>query len=315
MANLYKTKITLIFLLIILLTSGIFLNIKSNKKISVTPLNNNGGENKQADVITHLLWGAYVGDGPTNLSDFETLVNKEVDLYADFEGWDNAFPTHLSSSIGSKGKTLVIFWEPSFGYDQIINGSKDKYIEQFAKDAKSYGYPIILAPFDEMNLNEEAWGYGINKNTSQKFKTVWIHIHNIFTTNEASNIKFAITFNNESTPNINGNKMNDYYPGDNYVDYIGIDGFNFANNRQTFSQIFDNAITEASTLGKPMYILSTASEEVADKATWITDGLGTTIYKYPNILGWVWFNKEVNSTWRVDSDNASLKAFKAILPK
>ena len=269
---------------------------------------------KNPNPSTTLQWGAYVGDGINDLSNFESLVGKEVNLYADFEGWSNSFPSSLSSKVGSKGKTLIIFWEPDFGYDNIINSSKDTYIKQFAISAKSYNYTVILSPFDEMNLNEEAWGYGKNNNTAEKFKTAWQHIHDLFISENATNVKFAISFNNVSVPDVAGNKMTDYYPGDNYVDYVGLDGFNFGNPWQTFAQVFDSAISNASVFNKPIYILSTTSIAGAQKATWITDGLGKTIKTYTNVIGWIWFNQGGNSNWLVNSDSASLAAFKAILP-
>ena len=40
--------------------------------------------------------------------------------------------------------------------------------------------------------------------------------------------EFGWTMNNDSVPDTTDNEYEDYYPGDAYVDYIGIDGFNFA---------------------------------------------------------------------------------------
>ncbi len=265
-----------------------------------------------------LQWGSYVGDDINDLPLFESLVGKKVDLYAVFVGWndDDTFPFVLSTKAGADGKTLVIFWETSFGYDAINNGDKDSYIKQFALDAKTYGYPVILSPFEEMNLNEEAWGYGMNGNTAAKFKTAWIRTHNIFKEVGAMNVKFALTFNNVTIPDIPGNKMSDYYPGDIYVDYIGLDGFNFNDPWLTFAQVFDEAIADASQFNKPIYILSTGSWPGPQKAKWITDGLGAHVKTYPNVLGWVWFNenKPGDGNWLVNSDKTSLEAFKAVLP-
>ncbi len=277
-----------------------------------------GNTNSIPPVVTTskntLQWGAYVGDETNDLANFESLVGKKVNLYADFEGWNDTFPSSLSTKVGAQGKTLVIFWEPDFGYDTINNGSKDTYIKQFATGAKSYGYPIILAPFDEMNLNEEAWGYEVNNNTALKFRTAWQHIHDLFVSVSTTNVKFAITYNNVSIPDVAGNEMSDYYPGDTYVDYVGIDGFNFADPWQTFAQIFDTTIAQVSKFNKPIYILSMASEAGAQKASWITDGLGGTIKNYTNVLGWIWFNEGGQPNWIVNSDSASLSAFKSIIP-
>ncbi len=259
-----------------------------------------------------LQWGAYVGDGSGSLADFESLVGKKVDIQADFESWDNSFPASFTPSVGKSGKKLLIFWEPSFGYNQINDGSHDDYIKNFASGAKAYGYPIILVPFDEMNLNEEAWGYGQNGNTADGFVMAWRHIHNLFSS--VPNVKFAIDFNSKSVPNTSDNTFADYYPGDTYVDYVGLDGFNFGNPWQSFDEVFSAAVKEVSVFGKPLYILSMASADGPGKASWIFEGLGQSIKKYPRIMGWVWFNANKENDWRVNSNNASLESFKSIIP-
>lgn len=259
-----------------------------------------------------LLWGAYVGDGINNLNNFEILVGRKIDLYADFEGWNNSFPLRLTTSVGEAGKTLIIFWEPNFGYDDIINGSKDGYIREFARDAKRYIFPVILVPFDEMNLNEEDWGYGQNNNTADKFKIAWRHIYNLF--NDVPNVKFGLAYNNISIPMVEGNLFKDYYPGDQYVDYVGIDGFSFADNWQSFGEIFDVSMKYLVSYHKPIFIFSLASEKHPQKASWITEGLGSRVKTYENLAGWVWFNQGGSPDWRVNSDTLSLSAFKSVLP-
>ena len=259
-------------------------------------------------------WGAYVGDGQKDLSNFEALVGKPVNILATFASWQDTFPLNYKQTIGAVGKTLVIFWEPDFGYNQIVNGSHDAFITQFAADAKSYGYPIILVPFDEMNLNEEAWGYGINGNTAANFISAWRHIHDLFA--QDSNVKFGIAYNNVSIPNVSGNQFGDYYPGDSYVDYVGVDGFNFENPSVSFINTFNSAINTLESYNKPIYIFSLGSAEASDKATWITKGLGTDLKNYANIAGWIWFNKNdgSNQNWLVNSNPAALTAFKSVLP-
>ncbi|MDQ2933086.1 MAG: hypothetical protein M3Q80_01770 [bacterium] len=260
---------------------------------------------------TSLLWGAYVGNDTTDLLNFETLVGKKTNIFANFQAFGNAFPFYLTTNVGKQGKTLLIYWEPHMGYDQINNGSQDAYILQFAKDAQLYGYPVILAPFIEMNLNETPWGYGVNGNTPEKFQTAWKRMHNLFA--GVTNVKFAIGYNNVSVPNVVGNRYVDYYPGDAYVDFVGVDGFNFNNPWKTFSQTFDMAMAEAGVFNKPVYILSTASAAGTEKAAWITE-LGSHSPTYQHFAGWVWFNLNKEQNWLVNSDPESLQAFKSILP-
>lgn len=260
-----------------------------------------------------LQWGAYLGDAPDNISSFESLTGKKIDILADFEGWSNDFPLHYKTNVGQAGKTLVVFWEPSFGYDKIISGSYDSYIAKFASDAKLYSYPVILVPFDEMNLNESAWGYGANNNTATKFVTAWKRIKGLFSS--ATNVKFAIAYNNVSIPNISGNTFDDYYPGSDYVDYVGVDGFNFGNPWQDFGTVFDSSINQLQKYNKPIYIFSTATIPGTLKPQWIIDGLGSRVKTYPNMKGWIWFNTNTDRNWLVNTDTASLDAFKSVIPQ
>ncbi len=255
---------------------------------------------------TASMWGAYVGDGAADLANFETKVGKKINIYADFEGFGNDFPSWLSANVGKQGKTLLIFWESNFGYDSIINGSQDGYIKKFAASAKTYAYPVILVPFDEMNLNEEAWGYGQNGNTASKSIKAWRHIHDLFA--NVANVKFGWAVNSVSIPDTADNSIQSYYPGDAYVDYVGVDVFNFDNPWQTFAEIAEPAIKILQTYHKPIYIFSMASAPGSQKAAWILDTITVQLPKYPEIVGWVWFNVNKETNWTVWSDSSSLAA-------
>jgi hypothetical protein len=66
--------------------------------------------------------------------------------------------------------------------------------------------------------------------------------------------------------------------------------------------------------GKPIIITSTACAESSGKSAWITNALTVAIKKYPNVIGWIWFNENKEANWLVNSDAASLTAFKAAIP-
>ncbi|HVZ10885.1 MAG TPA: glycosyl hydrolase [Candidatus Paceibacterota bacterium] len=234
-------------------------------------------------------------------------------MQAIFSAWNDGFPSYAKSTVGA-GKTLVIFWEQyDVTLDQIISGSQDSVITQFAAGARSYGSPIILAPFHEMNGNWDPWDGTVGSNTPAKVITAWKHLRDVF--GNVSNVKFAWDVNNESVPDTSGNEIRDYYPGDAYVDYLAVDGFNFGNPWQTWEQVFSDALGQLSAISsKPIYILSMASADGSQKGAWITDGLGSAIKKYPQVAGWVWFNENKEENWLVNSTSAALAAFKSVIP-
>ncbi|MEN9582837.1 MAG: hypothetical protein RL641_791 [Candidatus Parcubacteria bacterium] len=279
--------------------------------------------------LKNIQWGAFLATGSASaVASIESTVGASMDIRAVFTGWgpeNGVFPSWLSAPLLANNKTLLLYWEPSDGdsgsinqpnynYDSIINGNWDSYVISFAKSIKSYGGPVILVPFDEMNGDWYPWSGTNNGNTPAKEITAWRHLHDIFRDEGVTNVKWGFAPNNDSWPNTSANDLTKYYPGADYVDIVGVDGFNFntANNPwQSFSEIFRAGLSKVSQYGKPIYIFSMASAETGNgskKAAWITDALTVQIPKY-NIAGWVWFNENKEQNWLINSTPASLEAF------
>ncbi len=259
-----------------------------------------------------LEWGVFSGYSSADLSALESLVGKQVKLRSIFTNWGEAFPASVGAELKPSNKTLVIFWE-QYGVtlDSIIAGESDTYIRKFALDAKNYGGQVILSPFHEMNGNWDPWGGTVGQNTPQKVVQAWQHIHDVFGT--VSNVKFAWAVNNISVPDTTANAIAAYYPGDAYVDYVAVDGFNFGNPWQSFDAVFGKALNTVAAYKKPIYILSMASAAGAQKPAWITDAVTVQMKKYPLLKGWLWFNENKEQDWRINSDAATLAAFKGVL--
>lgn len=263
------------------------------------------------------LWGAYAGNDAFSFGEFEELAGREADIQAVFLGWGEPFPENL---VFNKNKILVIFWEQyDVGLDKIISGQEDNYILQFAKDAKDYGKEVILAPLHEMNGNWSPWSGTVGGNTPEKVVLAFQRMHDVFFGMGILNVKWAWVVNNESVPDTEENAIASYYPGDSYVDYAGVDGFNFGNPWQTYSEIFSLVLEKLRVYKKPILIASMASapadaealagEARPTKAEWIKDALNK-IYSDPSIKGFIWFNENKEKNWLVNSDPDSLQAFR-----
>ncbi len=259
------------------------------------------------------LWGAYPGNQLGDAATFETQIGHTMNLQSTFEAWTDPFPTEYGPTVRDKGKTFVVFWEQTGEpLDDIIAGRADATINQFAAGAKAYAGPVILAPLHEMNGNWNSWSGTVGTNTPAKVISAWRHIHDLFS--GATNVKFAWTVNSNSVPDTAANAITAYYPGDAYTDYVAIDGFNNGLPWLTFDQIFSQPLQTLAQYKKPIYILSMASAPGSLKPDWITDALTVQMPRHPEVVGWVWFNQIKTYNWRVDSDSASLTAFKAALP-
>ena len=272
-----------------------------------------------------IAWGAYVGWRASAGARFEGIIGKKMNHQAVFIHWgnENEFPSEVAETLKKDNKTLIIYWEamdyngdtvnqPRFSYDNIIKGAWDDYIISFANDCKEYGAPVILIPFEEMNGDWYPWSGTKNNNSPQKHILAYRHVRDLF--KDVANVKFGWTINNDSVPDTLANQPGAYYPGNDYVDYVGVNGFNFGQPWQSFNDVFGKTLERLKAYQKPIFIFSFACSDGPKKAAWITDALTVQLPKYPQIKGWVWFNEKKERDWRVWSDQNSLKAFQAALP-
>jgi hypothetical protein len=109
------------------------------------------------------------------------------------------------------------------------------------------------------------------------------------------------------------------YPGDAYVNWTGLDGYNVDDPWSTFASRFSatyNLITGTIASSKPMMIGEVGSTESGgSKAAWITDMFSALPVSFPKIRGLLW--DEVFSgggpfgatDWPIDSSSTSETAF------
>jgi mannan endo-1,4-beta-mannosidase len=184
-----------------------------------------------------------------------------------FVGWKKSPPCF-------SGKTTFIYWEnPTISYDSIISGSQDPVLRKFALEVCPN---TIVALFHEMNLNESPW-FG----SAAKEVLAWRHIHDII----GNKVKYAWVVNDTSIPNVKGNQPMDYYPGDDYIDIVGVDGFNWGSS--SFSQVIEPAFSQVKGINKPHWITSFGTDS-ANQAAWITDAIAQA--KEKGISGLIYFS-------------------------
>lgn len=190
--------------------------------------------------------------------------------------------------------------QPDFSWQQINSGRYDAYITRFAQDAAAYHYPFILRVLHEMDGTWYPWGYGVNGNTNlADFVTAYKHIVDIFRAAGASNVQFVWNpvVMNAVWVQMYGDMLRQAYPGDNYVDWVALDGYNNdLSNWRSLQDIFQpcyQLLTSFSS--RPMILFEVGSLENPNdptaRANWITQGFLATIpSEFPKVQVAVWFN-------------------------
>jgi hypothetical protein len=288
--------------------------------------NHGGGDDGGSGVEPDVLLGAWLGRWPSSslISGFESRVTqRHTDIVNMFISFDHTWQDIQRNvdPVYDNGSIIMLTWEPAgLTTVDISSGAHDAYLYQMAQNMRDYrsGVEIWVRPMHEMNGNWYSWGVGDSAvNTNETFITAWRHIHEIFQSANAGNVKFVWNINHH--PVGAGADYVGSYPGDAYVDYAGMDGYNWGTSQSwstwtsfysTFKMAYD-AITAATT--KPIVIGEWASaEKGGDKAAWITDAFNEIKSgDWPQIEVLVWFHERKEAAWQIDSSSASLDAYRA----
>jgi len=263
-----------------------------------------------------LMW--YQPWSKTGPSDFDpasvvALYERDIVPMVTWEPWD---ANQGGSALGGPAD------QPAYRLSNIINGSYDPYIHTFAKSVKAVRGPVMIRLMHEMNGNWYPWSGTANGNTPSDFVVAWRHVHDIFVAEGATNVTWVWSINHESVPNVAGNLYADYYPGDQYVDWVSISGFNWgtstpSTNWHTLNFWYQTPMAYLESTGKPIIVSEFGSvENGGDKASWIRDAYGQFETTYHSVKGVVYYDKLEYShgtiqDWRVTSSPTSLRAFQA----
>ena len=295
-----------------------------------------------------LLWGAWIGkqltgtEAPWDMSavtSFEQMAGKGaavINFSSPFADCAQSpcsyypFPEDSMERIRSHGSIPFFSWasqstpanlnQPDFQLSDVIEGHHDAYIRKWAEAARDWGHPFFLRFNWEMNGNWFAWQEGVNGNQAGESVTAWRHVHDIFTEVGATNATWVWC------PNVDpGGKMTDLrslYPGDQYVDWTGLDGYNWGTNParpdkwRSFDQLYRSTYDEITTSiapSKPLMISEIGSTEYGgSKAEWISDAIESITTEYPQIGGVLWFEKHDDGMdWPIETSASSTAAFAA----
>ncbi|MFC1510784.1 glycoside hydrolase family 26 protein [Candidatus Margulisiibacteriota bacterium] len=261
--------------------------------------------------------GAYV-NGMENLNSFQSAIGKKLAVVLWYIHWPEPFPRAEADAVYANGSMPLITWEPwvKDGLAEIVSGKHDGYIREFIQAAKDCGRPILLRFAHEMNGNWYPWdGFhnGANPAAAERYKRVWLSIYNVRQELQADNIKLVWCPNHADLPAADWNKLTAYYPGDQYVDWVGMDGYNWGYGKwETFDLIFGQAYKELTRLtDKPLMIGEFGSAESGgSKAEWIKDAFLNLKKDYQRVKLLCWFNINKERDWRVDSSPSAVAAFR-----
>jgi Glycosyl hydrolase family 26 len=260
------------------------------------------------------------GFAPANQSAwdlFERHAGKRVAILNQSQEWA-AFDKAEVAATQARGAIPLVTMGLGAGMTlhDVVSGSQDAAIKKWAQEAKAWGHPFFFSPWWEMNGAWYPWG------RSPDFVAAWRRFHDLVAGEGAANVTWTWTVNSiwfdpasDPTP---------YYPGDAYVDWTGLDSYNWGLNlvqpdrwispEQTFTPTID--ILRKVAPSKPVAIVETAASELGgNKANWIREMLGTYLPHHPEIGAFLWFNWHFpkngqRADWQIESSTPAQQQFR-----
>lgn len=261
-------------------------------------------------------------DHPGLIPAYGQMVGRQPAIVLSYKNWsiEPFYPPELRH-VWDDGAVPMVTWEPQTAAGRgillkaIVGGRYDRYIRKSAEAAAALHKPILLRFAQEMNGGWYPWGFGVGGNTPSLYRKAWHHVYWIFRNHGASNVKWVWSPNEDAG---GGHPLAVLYPGDEFVDWVGIDGFCWGGTIgwPSFTKIFGSTYDRIVKLtSKPILVAETgAGEEGGDKAEWISSALGREAPRFSHIRALVWFDGvDSHADLRVDSSPASLAAFRAAI--
>lgn len=209
---------------------------------------------------------------------------------------------------------MMYGWLPKISAKRIAEGEYDEYFEKYFTDsidpAQLGGIddPIFFRPMNEFNSTWVEWGLD-----PYNYRKAWRRMYNIAEQiGAAQKHIFVWSVNHRSYPNEDWNNMNNYYPGDNYVDWVGISCYppslpivgkeelRYPKERlKEFYELYADR--------KPLAIAEGGFSESVDRSKWITEWFTSIKEDYPAIKAFIWEN---HNDRVIQSDTQALNLYR-----
>ncbi|MBU0682841.1 MAG: glycosyl hydrolase [Candidatus Omnitrophota bacterium] len=271
----------------------------------------------------YCLTGAFMADEPTkkNILDFEKDYGKKPFIVLVFVDWGKFVPREVISAVYKEECVLMVTWEPwkawekeGINYKELLAGKYDAYIDDFAVKLKNIEKPVFLRFAHEMNGNWYPWSG--NKIGRDMYIKMYRYVYKRMKKVGANNVRWVFSINAEDVPKEKNNHSLNYYPGNRYVDYVGIDGYNWGDTHSwskwvSFKGIFEKPYKEITAkIPKPIIITEFSSADTGgDKAVWIKEAM-EEIKRLKRVKAFALFNVDKEAKWQFAPAGASGEALK-----
>lgn len=253
-------------------------------------------------------WGIYQYDymESDELYKIEKQINhkfKLLLLYTEFnEAYDSTRVRGFLDKAYSENRIVELTLQPKKSHQQgndlfrVLDGYYDEFLHNYAKDIADFKHPVLFRFANEMNGDWcEYSGYHMSLDT-ELYREMYRYIYNIFKAHNADNVIWVWNPNGKSFPDFKWNSEAMYYPGNDYVDVLGLTLYNTGNfyKGEEWNEFYDlyASLYEEAMKNYDMPFMITefsCARQGGNKEEW-TKKMLSEIEMFPNIKFAVWWN-------------------------
>ncbi|MBC2587441.1 MULTISPECIES: glycoside hydrolase family 26 protein [Rhodococcus] len=266
-----------------------------------------------------LRFGVSTPGGPTAVDEFERvaeIAGTPPTVVLSFSDFASPPPVAGLAAVRRLGADPIVTWEPwrwlgdgryergEFTMASIAAGVHDDYLYRWADELAAWGSTVYLRFAHEPNGTWYPWSPA-GGTPPHVYVAAWRHVHELFASKGVANVKWVWA------PNVSfeGSSMiADLYPGAEYVDVVGADGYNWGAT-QPWSrwtsprELFEETLDELGRIapGKPIVVTEVGSTDVGgSKPDWVGD-LISFLDDRTDVAAFVWFDHDKETDWRLAS--------------
>lgn len=266
------------------------------------------------------LFGAWAGsrrapEGNLNsrevgIRNLEARLGRPLDIVHNFYAWDDPFPLKQERRVLRQGKIPLISWN---GTDTaaIVRGALDDEIAAHADAVRALPGRVLLRWFWEMEGEKKADEAGPPK----RYIAAWRHVREVFAERGATDVEWVWC---PTAFGFSTGEAQAYYPGDQFVDWVCADGYDFGpspdidgnsgGGARPFAQIFRDFYAWARLVGKPVILaeFGVEADSLIGQGAWLRSARDVLPTGFPLVKAIVYFDSisEIGNDWRVRSPDA-----------